>query len=564
MRYAWLGTSLNVHQRRASLAVVFVTSSLSGWFAAAPPAVIRFEDVRPSAGIDFVLVNSETPEKHQIETMLGGVAVFDYDNDGRLDLYFVNGARIPELTKSESHRNRLYRNRGDGKFEDVTSRAGVEGAGYGMGVAIGDFDKDGFRDIYVAGVNRNQLFRNRGDGTFEDVTQKSGATGIHRTLGKTFAVGAGWLDYDNDGDLDLFVINYLKWSLRTEPPCFSFLIRAYCHPNSYDGLPNMLYRNNGDGTFTDVSDSSGIGRHIGKGMGAAFADYDGNGYTDIFVSNDTFRNFLFRNNGDSTFSEVGIVSGVAYNENGRAIAGMGAEFRDLDDDGRPDIFQTAMIGDTFPLFRNQGRGFADSTSRAGLAVLTSRLTAWGLGAYDFDNDGRKDLFTASASILDNARQVENLPYKLPCSLFRNDGGRFVNASAQAGGDFLSARAHRGAAFGDLNGDGLVDVVITNLNDHPQILLNRTQGAGHWLILDLEGTRSNRDGLGAKVKITAGGRTQYNHATTSVGYISSSDRRVYFGLGSAATVDEIEIAWPSGIRQRLSSVKGDQVLKVVER
>lgn len=417
-------------------AVIFGASVGAGLQAPSPlrtapvrAATTRFEDVRRRVGIDFVLRNSETPEKHQIETMLGGVAIFDYDNDGRPDIYLVNGARIPDLVKSQpSYRNRLYRNRGDGRFEDMTSRAGVEGAGYGMGVAIGDFDNDGFRDIYVAGVNRNQLLRNRGDGTFEDVTQESGATGIHPTLGKTFAVGAGWLDYDNDGDLDLFVINYLKWSVKTEPPCFSFGIRAYCHPNSYDGLPNMLYRNNGDGTFTDVSESSGIGRHIGKGMGAAFADYDGDGYTDIFVSNDSFRNFLFRNNGNGTFSEVGIVSGVAYNENGKTIAGMGAEFRDLDDDGRPDIVQTAMIGDTFPLFRNQGREFTDATGPSGLAGLTSRLTAWGLGMYDFDNDGHKDLLTANASILDNARQVENLPYKLPCSLFRNTGGRFVNAS----------------------------------------------------------------------------------------------------------------------------------------
>jgi hypothetical protein len=382
-------------------------------------------------------------------------------------------------------------------------------------------------------------------------------------LGKTFAVGAGWFDYDNDGDLDLLVINYLKWSVETEPACYSFDIRAYCHPNSYQGLPNMLYRNNGDGTFTDVSEVSGIGKHVGKGMGVAFADYDGDGFTDVFVSNDTFRNFLFRNRGDGTFSEIAVVSGVAYNENGRAIAGMGVDFRDIDGDGRPDIFQTAMIGDTFPLFRNLGRAFADVTSKTGVSVLTARLTAWGLGVYDFDNDGMKDIMTANASILDNARMVENLPYKLPCSIFRNTGARFVDGSAQAGAEFLEPRAHRGAAFGDLNGDGRVDAVVTNLNEHPQVFLNRSPGSGHWLLLDLVGTRSNRDGLGAKVKLVSGGKVQHNHATTSVGYISSSDRRVHFGLGESVTVERIEIHWPGGTVQRLSGIRADQVLRVVE-
>jgi hypothetical protein len=564
-----------------AMAVVLVGSQGSLQHAAQParpgaaPAagtgmpIIRFEDAAGRSGIEFITHNSSTPDKHQIETMLGGVALLDYDRDGRLDIYFVNGASIPGLVKSSaSYANRLYRNKGDVKFEDVTREAGVAGEGYGMGVAAGDYDNDGFPDIYVAGVNRNHLFRNRGDGVFEDVTQQSGATGIHPALGKLFAVGGGWFDYDNDGYLDLFVVNYLKWSLESEPPCFSFGIRAYCSPNSYEGQPNILYRNNGDGTFTDVSEVSGIGKHVGKGMSAAFADYDGDGFMDVFVANDTFRNFLFHNNGNGTFSEGAIRSGVAYNEDGKAIAGMGADFRDIDNDGRPDIFETAMIGDTFPLFRNQGRDFTDATARMGLAAPTSRLTAWGAGAYDLDNDGRKDLMVANGSILDNARQVENLPYRLPCSIFRNTfsnaGTRFVDVSRHAGESFLAPRAHRGAAFGDLNGDGLIDAVITSLNDRPQIFLNRTAGAGHWLLLDLAGACSNRDGIGAKVKVVAGGRTQYNHATTSVGYISSSDRRVHFGLGSAASVDEIEIVWPSGARQRLTGVSAGQVLRVEER
>lgn len=532
--------------------------------AAGGRSAIRFDDAAGRAGIRFVLNNHQTPNKHQIETMLGGVAVLDYNGDGLLDIYFVNGAAIPELNKRDaSYFNRLYRNDGAGSFTDVTAEARVQGDGYGMGVAAADYDNDGHTDIYVAGVNRNHLFHNRGNGSFEDVTKTAGVTGAHPVLGKQFAIGAGWFDYNNDGHLDLLVVNYLKWSVATEPPCFSFGIRAYCHPNSYDPLPNILYRGNGDGTFRDVSEESGLGRHHGKGMGVAFADYDQNGFMDIFVSNDTYRNFLFRNRGDGTFSEVAIFAGTAYNEHGKAIAGMGAEFRDIDNDGRPDIFQTAMIGDTFPLFRNQGRDFADATGASGLSVLTARLTAWGLGAYDFDNDGWKDLFTANASILDNARMIENLPYKLPASLFRNREGKFQDVSAAAGPDFLAPRAHRGAAMGDLDNDGAVDIVVTNLNEPPQILMNRTTGRGHWLLLHLRGTRSNRDAIGARITVEAGGRKQYNHVTTSVGYVSSSDPRVHFGLAEAPMADAVEIRWPSGTVQRIEKVRADQILEVRE-
>jgi len=285
---------------------------------------ISFENVVERSGVDFVLNNSVTADKHQIETMMGGVALFDYDNDGLLDIYFANGARLPQMDKSNpAFSNRLYRNVGGGSFKDVTELAGVRGSGYAMGVAVGDYDNDGHVDLYVAGVNRNQLFRNNGDGTFGDVTAKAGVAGIHPKYGKTYAVSVGWFDYDNDGHLDLFLVNYLKWSLATAPPCTVKGIRAYCSPNSFAGTPNMLFRNNRDGTFTDVSDASQIGRHIGKGMGVAFSDYDGDGFTDVFVANDTFRNFLFRNNGDGTFAEVGILAGVAFNENGKSVAGMG-------------------------------------------------------------------------------------------------------------------------------------------------------------------------------------------------------------------------------------------------
>jgi enediyne biosynthesis protein E4 len=538
--------------------------ALLSLFAAAPTVTIRFADRARQAGTDFVLQNGAEGKRYQIETMLGGLAVLDFDGDGNLDIYFVNGAPIPSLAKNGAgFHNRLLRNNGDGTFTDATAKAGVAGDGYGMGVGVGDYDNDGDADIYVAGVNRNHLYRNEGSGVFTDVTEASGATGVHPRLGKKFAIGAGWFDFDNDGDLDLFVLQYVDWSAATEKPCYSYQVRAYCHPDNYAPLPNLLYRNNGDGTFTDVTDESGIGKALGKGMGVAFADYDGDGRMDIFVSNDSSRNFLFRNRGGGVFSEVGVLAGVAYNEQGKTIAGMGTDFRDIDGDGRPDIVQTGMIGDTFPFFRNVGGQFQDLTAKSGLAALSYRLTAWGLGAVDFDNDGHKDLFTANASILDNAREVENLPDALPPSIFRNLGTRFVDVSKSAGASFLAARVHRGAAFGDFNNDGKIDIVVNALNQPAKLLMNTTSSAGEWLQFDLQGVSSNRDGIGAAIAVTAGGRTLYNHATTSVGYNSSSDRRVHFGLGRAKTASRVEIRWPSGRTQILENVAAGQILKVKE-
>lgn len=537
-------------------------------FAAAgvpPDGRIRFENVVATSRISFVLDNNASPEKHQIEAMIAGVAVFDYNNDGFLDIYFVNGASIPGLDKSNPrYYNRLYRNNGDGTFTDVTDSAGLRGAGFGMGVAIGDYDNDGYEDVFLAGVNRNQLFHNNGDGTFTDVTAKAGLEGIHPHLGKTWSISAGWFDYDNDGYLDLMVVNYVQWSPQHEPSCFFGKIRGYCSPSGYEGEPSMLFHNNGDGTFTDVSEKSGIGKHVGKGMGIAFADYDGDGFADVFVSNDTFRNFLFHNNGNGTFSEAAILAGVAYNEDGKSIAGMGVDFRDIDNDGRPDIFVVGMVGDMFPLFLNRGRYFEDVTRTSGVAKSTVGLTAWGAGMFDFDNDGNKDLFAACASILDNSEEIDRLPSKLPNLLLRNLGnGTFMDVSADGG---LFARAsHRGAAFGDLNNDGKMDVVVTNLNSKPEILINRSQNANHWLIVRLVGTKSNRDGLGARIKISPStGPVQYNHATTSVGYGGSSDRRVHFGLGPAAKVDKLEVVWPSGIHQTLTGVNADQILTIREK
>ena len=537
---------------------------------ASAPSAIQFDNVITASKITFTLKNSISPERYSIETMAGGVAVFDYNNDGLLDIFFTNGAEIPSLEKSDpGYFNRLFRNNGDGTFTDVTEQAGLKGTGYSMGVAAGDYDNDGFEDLYIAGVNRNQLFHNNGDGTFTDATQKAGVSGTVPALGKAWAVTAGWFDYNNDGLLDLFVVNYLDYSIGTAVLCHVEEAPTYCSPNRFRGTPNILYRNNGDGTFTDVSIPSHISRYVGKGMGVAFADYDNDGLTDVFVSNDTFPNYLLHNNGDGTFTDVAVVAGVAYTESGKTVAGMGTDFRDLDNDGKPDIFHTAMFGDTFPLYRNLGGGqFEDATVAAGLGSFTSSLTGWGTGAFDFDNDGYKDLFTADSEILDNSMQVAHRPFALPNGLFRNKGGlTFEDLSTKAGAGFSLPAAHRGAAFGDFNNDGKIDIVVTVLNGLPELLMNRSMNRSgnqnHWIILKLIGTKSNRDGLGTRIKVTTSHGSQYNHATTAVGYNSSSDKRVHFGLGQSTVIDRIELLWPSGIKQVLTQVKADQVLAVRE-
>jgi hypothetical protein len=529
-------------------------------------STIQFENVIEPSNIKFTLKNSVSPQRYTFETMTGGVALFDYNNDGLLDIFVTNGAAIPSLEKNDpSYYNRLFRNNGDGTFTDVTKKAGVQGVGYSMGVAAGDYDNDGFVDLYVTGVNRNQLLHNNGDGTFTDVTEKAGVGGIVPGLGKAWSVAAGWFDYNNDGRLDLFVVNYLNYNLKTATRCVQQGLPAYCSPVDFLGMPNLLYRNNGDGTFTDVSEKSHISQYVGKGMGLAFADYDNDGFTDIFVSNDTFENYLLHNNGDGTFTNVATLGGVAYNAYGNAIAGMGADFRDIDNDGRPDIFETAMFREGFPLYRNLGQGqFQDISSSAGLSVLTSRSTAWGVGIFDFDNDGNKDLFTANSDILDNAMELAHRPFALPNQVFRNKGNlTFEDVSSQAGTSFSVPAPHRGAGFGDLNNDGKIDVVVTVLNGPPEIWMNGSRNRNHWIILKLVGVKSNRDGLGTKVKVTTSLGIQYNQATTAISYNSSSDKRVHFGLGSASVVDAIELTWPSGIKQVLKNVKADQILTVTE-
>jgi hypothetical protein len=537
---------------------------------AAPPAAgpIVFEEIAGRSGLRFVTDSSPTPNKNQPETMVAGVGLLDYDNDGYLDVYFVNGAAIPSLRKeSPRYWNRLFHNNRDGTFTDVTEKAGVAGEGYGMGVAIGDYDNDGWPDIFLANVTGNQLFHNNHDGTFTGVTAKARLSGAMHEGMKMWSVAAGWFDYDNDGHLDLFVSNYCKWEVNKDPFCGSNAsTRAYCHPKNYPALPNTLYHNNGDGTFTDVSASMGIDKFYGKGMGIAFADYDHDGFTDVFVANDNAPNLLFHNLGGKKFEEVGLQAGVAYPESGAFISGMGADFRDVNNDGWEDIWHTAIEGETFPLFQNTGKGeFAEVTMAAGLHAMRN-MSGWSNGIADFDNDGWKDLFVVRGNVQDNIAQMSTRQYEEPASVFRNlANGKFLDVSAGAGADFQKPAAGRGVAFGDLDNDGRIDAVVSVLNGSARYFHNISPGGNHWILLKLVGTKSNRMGLGARVRVTTpDGAKQYNHATTSTGYACSSDPRVHFGLGSAKAISEIDIVWPSGIHQVLRDVAADRIVTITEK
>jgi len=517
---------------------------------------IRFREVAQQAGLDFVLHNNPTPRKHMIETMAGGVAAFDYNNDGKVDIFFTNGAAIPSLEKdSPKFFNRLYRNDGRMKFTDVTLEAGVAGAGYSIGAAAGDYNNDGHTDLFVAGVYRNILYRNLGNGKFEDVTEKAGIKS------DKWSVAGGWFDYDNDGWLDLFVVNYAHWTPDFDRYCGDHErnLRVYCHPKYFDGLPNTLYRNRRDGTFEDVSKEAGIVEHIGRGMSVAFADYDNDGYTDVFVTNDNLPNFLFRNRGNGTFEEVALEAGVALTNNGAPIASMGADFRDFNNDGLCDINVTALAGETFPLFRNVGKGsFLDATHSSQLAQLSAARSGWSNGLFDFNNDGWKDLFTANSDVNDLIDLFQSAHYKQPNSLYANLGnGTFLDVSSDAG--FTQARAHRGSAFADFDNDGKVDVVVSALGEPAELWQNISPDANRWLVLKLIGTRSNRDGIGAKIRMG----DQQNHVTTAVGYASSSPSTVHFGTGKLETIKRIEIRWPSGTVQVLQNVATNQLLELRE-
>jgi hypothetical protein len=529
--------------------------------AGGPAAAIRF-DLKP---IPFQLEHGERTARHVPATMAGGVAIFDYNRDGRPDIFFTNGANLATLEKDDpKYRDRLFRNDGHGVFTDVTETAGLAGSGFDSGAAVGDYDNDGYPDLFVAGVHHNTLYHNNGNGTFTDVTAQSGIRNSpDPEFGPTWAITAVWVDVNNDGLLDLFVVNYLQWDYATEPLCEYKGAADYCAPRSYKGLPNQLYLNKGHGKFEDVSEKWGIRAHVGKGMGVGMADYDLDGRPDLFVTNDGTYNFLFHNMGD-TFEEVAFQKGVALPEDGNFISGMGLDFRDFNNDGFADLVTVALENQTFPLWKNQGgRGFQEISTPSGMRALSMRMAGFGAGLYDFDNDGWKDLFVSRGDVL--SRPLPGTTVEQHNTVFRNlgAGGHWEALTAEAGLDASPAARHRGLAFGDLDGDGRIDVVTTALAHPAEIWMNRSPGAGHWLDIALEGVKSNRDGIGARIEVKTKSGTQYNHMTSSVGYASSSYGPVHFGLGADATAESVVVHWPSGIVQTLQAVGGDRVLRVKE-
>jgi hypothetical protein len=556
---------------RAALRIYFLLLlSLPGiiaWQATKLPSQGHFVDITEKSKVRFQHVASHTSKKYLPETMGSGVALFDYDNDGRLDIFLANGATLQDPTSpgtipqktNESEWNRLYHQKPDGTFEDVTRKSGLQGRGYGMGVAVGDFDNDGFEDIYVTEYGGNRLYRNKGDGTFEDVTAKAGVGA------GGWSTSAAWVDLDNDGLLDLVVLRYMKWDF-TDIWCGEHTEggRAYCHPNTFEPISPVVFHNDGDGRFSNVTDKLQLGRP-GKGLGIAIADYDLDGRIDLFVANDSMPEFLYHNNGNGQFEERGLTSQVAVDEDGKTFAGMGADFGDYNNDGYPDLIVDDLSNEMYALFENNKDGtFNYVTRKSGLGRMSQLFSGWGVKFFDYDNDGWKDLIVAQGHDLDTIEKTNpHLHYREPMLLARNKGQGFKDVSAESGDVFREAWVARGLATGDLDNDGRVDFVVTTNGGPAYVLHNETQTANHWLSLRLVGHKSNRDAMGAVIKVMTKSCTQYSTVSTSGSYLSSSDKRAHFGLGADNLVDRIEIRWPSGVRQVLTQVKTDQILTIEE-
>lgn len=554
--------------RRCFLAVL-TGHWLNPVLRAKPAGLPVFADITARSRVDFKNTAVHTSEKYLLETMTGGVAMLDYDGDGRLDLFFVNGAALddpmppdkqPDKTDPR-YWNRLYRNNGDGTFTDVTGKAGVRGHSFGMGVAVGDYDNDGLPDLYVTNFGRNILYHNNGDGTFTDVTEKAAVAG------GGWSASACFVDYDLDGFLDLVVTRYVEWDFSRNKWCGERKAgrRSYCHPDEFKPITHLVYHNNGDGTFTDVTEKSGFAASPGKGLGIAFNDFDRDGRPDILVANDSTAQQLFHNLGNGRFEEIALPNGLAYDEDGHAFAGMGVDFQDYDNDGWPDVFVNALANQKYALFRNLKGSFEYATGPSGIGGITMLHSGWGAKFVDYDNDGRKDLFVGQGHVMDNIELTQpGLRYLEPPLLMRNRDGKFEDVSKRSGAPFQVPSAARGIAVGDLDNDGFPDIAI-NCNNQNAILLRNMGGNGnHWLLVNTIGTVSNRDGIGAQLRLVSeSGLEQYSVVSTAGSYMSSSDKRVHFGLGSDKIVRLLEIRWPSGIVQRLEKIGADQILTVRE-
>jgi enediyne biosynthesis protein E4 len=527
-----------------------------------------FVDITQKSGVNFSYQASHTSKKYLIETMGAGVALFDYDNDGRLDIFLVNGAPLDDPTplgtipkkSGAKFWNRLYHQKADGTFEDVTQKAGLQGEGYGMGVAVGDYDNDGYEDLYVTGFGGNHLYHNNGNGTFTDVTAKAGVGG------SGWSTSSAWVDLDGDGYLDLVVLRYLDWDFA-DVWCGEHRegYRAYCHPENFKAVPPLVYHNNGDGTFSEVAAKLGLAKPA-KGLGVAFEDYDKDGHLDVFFANDSMLEYLYHNKGDGTFEEVGLTAAVAADADGRTYAGMGVDFADYKNTGWPSLLVTDLANQRYSLYENNRDGSFNYVSQeTGIGKMTLLHSGWGVRFFDYDNDGWKDLMIAQGHDLDTIElTAPTLRYREHLLLAHNDRGKgFTDVSNESGEVFQQNWVGRGLAIGDLDNDGRLDAVVTTNDGPAHVLHNEIQTSNHWLLLKLVGHKSNRDAIGAQIKVVTGDGSQYAMVTTAGSYLSSGDKRVHFGLGKQAQVSTIEIRWPSGIIQALKDVRADQILQIDE-
>jgi len=522
---------------------------------------IQLTDVTRETGITFKHTDGSSGQHYIVEAMSAGVALFDYNGDGKVDIYFVNGAPLKGTTVDVPPRNALYRNDGGFRFTDVTEQAGVGDTGFGLGVAVGDYDNDGNPDIYVSNFGPNVLYRNNGDGTFTDVTKAAGVVDDHRV-----GAGVNFLDMDGDGDLDLFAANYVTWSYEAHSPRYIGPWMVSPGPRDYERSTNVLYRNNGDGTFTDVTETSGIGAHLGAGMGTVAVDFDNDGDTDIVVANDDWENWLFQNDGKGHFEEVGMIAGVAYDINGSAQSSMGIACGDYNNDGWLDLEMTSYESELATLYENKGGKFFDDVTRAtGAGAGTFAVVTWGNGLVDFDNDGDRDLFMGSGHLNDNVEKYDDThKYATRNFLLMNTGdGKFVDVSDQCGDGLAVVRVSRGAAFDDLDNDGDIDAVIVNSRDHPTILRNDSATGDHWIEICLRGVKSNRDGVGAHVYVVAGDLTQMDEVHSGQGYQSHYGMRLHFGLGKRTRIDRVEVRWIGGGVDVLKDVPVDRLITITE-
>ena len=533
----------------------------------------QFTDTAAQAGIPFLHRAYHTSHKYLLETMGSGVAAFDFDNDGLLDLFFTNGAPIPDpspkgtvpVKSSPADWNRLYRQKKDGTYEDVTEKAGLTGTGYSLGVAVGDYDNDGYEDLFVTSYGGNHLYHNQRDGTFKEVTLNSG-TGGPSTPGQNWSTSAAWVDLDNDGLLDLVVLRYIIWDFD-DLWCGEYRpgYRAYCHPDVFPAIRPLVYHNNGNGTFTEAGEKMGLAQP-GKGLGVALADFDGDGKIDLAIANDSMPQYLYRNRGDGTFEETGMLAEVAVDSDGRTYAGMGIDFGDFNNDGLPDLVITNLANQKYALYRNNGDGsFTYDTYATGLARMTLLHSGWGIHFVDYDNDGRLDLLVSQGHDLDTVElNYPQLHYKEPMLLARNTGqGHFEDVSSQAGAVFSQPWVGRGMAIGDLDNDGRVDAIVSTNGGAAHLLHNETTAGHHWIGLKLTGHCSNRDAIGALVKLKTEHLMQSATVSTTGSYLSANDKRLHFGLNNDAMVTDVEIHWPSGVLQHLKGPQVDQMIAVKE-